>query len=88
MEFDWDAANVEHIARHGITPEECEEAYWNGPMVIGTQERQRERRSLFLGETDAARLPAFMITERTGSIRFVTAHPMHAKQREICRGEE
>src|SRR5674476_766229 len=31
MEFDWDAANVAHIARHGITPEECEEAYWNAP---------------------------------------------------------
>jgi uncharacterized DUF497 family protein len=26
MEFDWDAANVAHIAQHGITPEECEEA--------------------------------------------------------------
>ena len=34
MEFDWDAANVAHIARHGISPEECEEAYCNGPMVI------------------------------------------------------
>jgi hypothetical protein len=31
MEFDWDAANVAHIAQHGITPEECEEAYWNAP---------------------------------------------------------
>jgi hypothetical protein len=26
--------------------------------------------------------------ERKGKIRFVTAHPMHAKQREIYRGEE
>lgn len=34
MLFDWDAGNVKHIARHGITPEECEEAYRNGPMVI------------------------------------------------------
>src|ERR1035437_3747438 len=31
MEFDLDAGNVAHIARHGITPEECEEAYWNAP---------------------------------------------------------
>jgi hypothetical protein len=56
IEFDWDAANVAHIALHGITPEECEEAYANGPMV--------------------------------NKIRFVTAHPMHAKQQEIYRGEE
>ena len=26
VKFDWDAANVRHIARHGITPEEAEEA--------------------------------------------------------------
>jgi hypothetical protein len=64
MEFDWDAANVAHIARHGITPEECEEAYWNGPMVIDVQERQRERRRLCLGETNAARLLTFAIAER------------------------
>jgi predicted DNA binding CopG/RHH family protein len=49
MEFDWDTANVAHIARHGITPEECEEAYWNGPMVIEAQERKRERRRLCPG---------------------------------------
>jgi hypothetical protein len=88
MGFDWDAANVAHIARHGITAEECEEAHWNGPMVIEVQERKRERRSLCLGETNAARLPTFAITERQDKIRFVTAHPMHAKQREIYRGED
>ncbi len=88
MKFDWDAANAAHIARHGITPEECEEAYRNGPMVIELQERDRERRSLCLGETNTARILTFVITERKGMIRFVTAHPMHTKQREIYRGEE
>jgi uncharacterized DUF497 family protein len=88
MEFDWDAANVAHIAQQGITPEECEEAYENGPMVIEVQERKSERRRLCLGETNAATLLTFVITERSDKIRFVTAHPMHAKQREIYRGEE
>ncbi len=45
------------------------------------------RRRLCLGETNAARLLTFVITGRKGKIRFVTAHPMHAKQREIYRGE-
>jgi len=45
-------------------------------------------RTDLLGETDAARLLTFVITERKDKIRFVTAHPMHAKQREIYRGEE
>jgi uncharacterized DUF497 family protein len=57
-------------------------------MVIDVQERGREIRRLCLGETDAARLLTFVVTERHGKIRFVTAHPMHSKQREIYRGEE
>ena len=55
-------------------------------MVIEVQERKRERRRLCLGETNAARLLTFVTTERRGKIRFVTAHPMHTKQREIYRG--
>jgi len=88
MDFEWDEANIAHIARHGITPEECEEAYRNGPLVIEALERSRERRRLCLGETNAARLLTLVITERKGKIRFVTAHPMHSKQRKIYRGEE
>ena len=87
MVFDSDAANVEHIARHGISPQECEEAYRNGPMVIEHQQRKHERRRLCLGETKKGRLLTFIVTERKGSIRFVTAHPMHPRQREIYRGE-
>jgi uncharacterized DUF497 family protein len=83
MEFDWDAANVAHIARHGITPEECEEADWNGPMVIEVQERKRERHRLCLGETNAARLLTFVIKERKDKIRLSRTRCM--KQREICR---
>jgi len=87
MEFDWDAANTHHIARHAVTPEECEEAYRNGPLVIDRQEREGELRRLCLGETNAGRLLTLVVTERQGKIRFVTAHPMHEKQREIYRGE-
>jgi uncharacterized protein len=86
--FDWNAANAEHIARHGVTPEECEEAYRNGPMVIEHQERKDEHRRLCLGETGSGRLLTFVVTERKGKIRFVTAYPMHPKQRGIYRGEE
>jgi uncharacterized DUF497 family protein len=88
MSFDWDAANVGHIARHGITPEECEEAYRNGPMVIESQERKHERRILCLGETNTGRLLAFVMTERRGRIRFVTCYPMPPKQRAIYKGAE
>ena len=88
MVFDWDAANVERIARHGITPEECEEAYRNGPMVIERQRRKHERRRLCLGETSRGRLLTFVVIERSGKLRFVTAYPMHASQRGVYRGED
>ena len=87
MLFDWDTANVKHIARHGITSEECEEAYRNGPMVIERQRRKHERRRLCLGETNRGRLLTFVVIDRTGKIRFVTAYPMDALQRRIYRGE-
>jgi uncharacterized DUF497 family protein len=86
MVFDWDAANMQHIARHGIAPDECE-AYRNGPMMIERQRRKRERRRLCLGETNRGRLLTFVVVERTGKIRFVTAYPMDALQRRIYRGE-
>jgi len=87
MAFDWDAANVEHIARRRITPDECEEAYRNGPMVIERQRRKHERRRLCLGETNRGKLLTFVVIERTGKIRFVTAYPMDALQRKIYRRE-
>ena len=45
-------------------------------------------RRLCLGETNAGRLLAFVVMERKGKLRFITAYPMHPKQREIYRGEE
>jgi uncharacterized DUF497 family protein len=86
MVFDWDAANVEHIARHGVSSRECEEAYRNGPVVIEHQRRRRERRRLCLGETNRGRLLTFVVADRRGKIRFVTAFPMPPKQREIYLG--
>jgi len=37
-----DAAIVEHIARHGITPEECEEAYRNDRCEVMLERPQRQ----------------------------------------------
>jgi len=88
MVFDWGRGDVKHIAEHGITPEECEEAYKNGPMVIQHQRRRHERRRLCLGESNRGRLLTFVVIERAGKIRFVTAYPMHISQRRIYRRED
>ena len=31
MEFDWDDPNIEHIARHGVTPSEVEQVFAKHP---------------------------------------------------------
>jgi len=54
-------------------------------MVIERQRRKHERRRLCLGETNRGRLLTFVVIERTGKIRFVTAYPMDALQRKIYR---
>jgi uncharacterized protein len=32
--FDWDEYNLSHIARHGVTAEEAEEAVMNDPLEM------------------------------------------------------
>src|ERR1700722_5188350 len=66
MIFDWDAANVDHVARHGLTSTDCEEAYSNRSLVIKRQKRKRERRRLCLGETNNGRLLTFVVRRATG----------------------
>jgi hypothetical protein len=46
VEFDWDEANEEHIARHAVTPEEAEEAFFDASRTrADVYSAQTERRS-------------------------------------------
>lgn len=81
--FDWDAANRDHLARHAVSVEEAEQCYRNDPLVIEEQFINGEDRYLALGETDAARRLALVFTLRSNRIRFVTAYPMTLQQQEI-----
>jgi hypothetical protein len=56
-------------------------------MVIEHQRRRHERRRLCLGETSTGRLLTFVVIERLGKIRFVTAYPMPPLHRHIFRPE-
>ena len=84
MEFDWDRANVEHIARHGVRPEEVEEAFANDPLLVLTiQERSGEERFLCAGRTRNGRPLQFVYTVRNSKIRVVTAHTPRRRIRDI-----
>ena len=50
ISFDWDERNIDHIARHNITPDEAEEAFLDALFRKG-----REGRLLVYGVTDPGR---------------------------------
>jgi uncharacterized DUF497 family protein len=71
--FEWDSANVNHIARHGVTPEEAEQAINNEPFDLGGEIRNGEYRTAHLGATDLDRILVVYVTERDQMVRVVTA---------------
>ena len=82
MEFDWDDANIGHIGRHGVSPEEVEQALANKPLaVVAEQARSGEKRVLCAGFTNDNRPLQFVYTIRQGKIRVITAHTAHKKIR-------
>jgi uncharacterized DUF497 family protein len=83
MQFLWDNGNINHIALHGITPEEAEQVIENDPLDAGTAFRNGESRTLHLGETDAGRVLLVVLTEREGMYRVVTARPSRREERDI-----
>lgn len=85
MQFEWDSANIEHIARHNITPEEAEQVMLNEPFDTHVEFRNGERRTAHLGETDEGRVIFVFVTERNGKIRVVTAYDADHKARRYYR---
>ena len=70
--FDWDDANIAHIARHGVTTEEAEQVIRNNPMDISYNIVGEEERFGQAGETDARRVLYIYTTPRGNKTRVVT----------------
>lgn len=71
--FDWDEANIAHIARHGVTQEEAEEVIENDPLELKPQLIEGEERFPNIGLTDTGRWLVVVLTERGTKARVVTA---------------
>src|ERR1017187_3400036 len=72
--FQWDAANAGKIReRHRVSPTECEEVFFNHPLVVGDDEKHSadEGRLYALGQTDAARLLFVVFTTPYGYDRLL-----------------
>ncbi len=72
--FEWDDANILHLAEHGVTPEEAEEVLLGDPADAGFEVVDGEERWAYIGETSEARILRVAITVREKRMRVVTAY--------------
>jgi hypothetical protein len=73
IEFDWDDANIGHVARHSVFPEEAEQVILSDPVDLGMEIAEGEERYLNLGATVQGRVLLVVTTWRDNRVRVVTA---------------
>jgi uncharacterized protein len=72
LQFDWNASNSGHLARHKITRAEFEEAMANKPVYVDFNDEAGEERWYALGATNRLRVLFLVLTFRDGRIRPIT----------------
>ncbi len=72
--FDWDEANVAHLAEHNVTPLEAEQVITNHPLDLSYEDRRGELRFRQIGETLSGRILEIISTERKGLTRVITGY--------------
>lgn len=84
--FDWDAGNREkNWNKHGVSTGECEEVFFNQPLVVAGDEghSEREERFFALGHADAGRMLFVVFTIRGSLVRVISARDMSRKERKV-----
>lgn len=84
--FDWDEANLtKNWEKHRVTPGECEQVFFNRPLVVGEDSRHSadEARYYALGQTDIQRSLFLVFTVRHRRIRIISARDMSRKERKV-----
>jgi uncharacterized DUF497 family protein len=72
--FDWDEGNIKHVARHGVLPEEVEQAVLDvHAILLDIQAIAGEERTRVLGMTARGRILISVFTVRGEAIRPITS---------------
>ena len=79
--FEWDTANIQHIARHSVMPAEVEEAAQLHHVITGPNNTDGEDRWILYGKTARGRYLTVIFTLRQNRFRSVTAYPMNETDR-------
>ncbi|MEP0805698.1 MAG: BrnT family toxin [Chloroflexota bacterium] len=84
--FDWDEGNRDkNWIRHQVTNGECEQVFFNQPLLVlpDAAHSEREARFYALGQTDAGRRLFVVFTLRGSLLRVISARDMSRKERMI-----
>jgi uncharacterized protein len=87
-QFDWDEGNEDkNEIRHGVGRAECEQVFFNRPLVRGKDEKhsRQENRFYALGRTDAGRELFIVFTVRGDLLRVISARDMSRRERRIYK---
>jgi hypothetical protein len=89
--FEWDKHNFEKIReKHAVTSAECEQVFFNLPVIAGDDEKHSETENRFyvLGQTDSGRLLFLVFTVRKDKLRVISARDMNKKERRVYQTHE
>ncbi|MBI4042171.1 MAG: BrnT family toxin [Deltaproteobacteria bacterium] len=89
--FEWDKHNAVKIwEKHQVSPSECEELFFNRPLVVvdDFKHSERENRYYALGHTDGGRMLFVAFTVRQKLIRLISARDMDRKERKVYQSYE
>ncbi|MEW6676213.1 MAG: BrnT family toxin [Nitrospirota bacterium] len=79
----WDADSIYHIARHNVTPEEVEEAVFEGNSIVL---KGKEKRYIILSKTISGRyLTIVVVFKLKGRVQVITARDMDEKERKYYK---
>ena len=87
--FDWDAGNREKNLKHGVHASECEQVFFNEPLLIldDAKHSVAEERFAAFGQTDQGRRLVVVYARRAGLLRVISARDMNRREREFYEHE-
>ena len=84
--FDWDEFNEDHLAEHGVSPEEAEEALEDPHRQRGpSYNTPTEKRRSYYGATVDGRILFVVVTQRDERLRVLSARDADAQGKKQYR---
>lgn len=74
QQFNWDVGNIGHVARHGVSTDEVEEAILDPNTILLEIQACDEERVESVGATSGGRILVVVFTWRGEAIRPITAY--------------